>query len=504
VQISKWLRLSALGALSASLADADLILGTPFGDGMVMQRDKPVPVWGWTTPGDAIAVAFKGQHQETIAGADGKWHVTLAPLRADSTPAPLLILAGQKPITRREIRDVLVGEVWLCSGQSNMAMLLSEADNAKAEIESALYPALRWLRMPVSDAGLPRDRLAPAPDWAACSPQTAGGLSATAYYFGRELLRKLDVPVGLIVIATGATPIEKWVPREGLDLVPELAKWGEAARQADDQYRAARAAWDKTDPAATNRPPEPEHPYLAASSDRQGLGTLFNGAVAPVVGYGLRGMIWYQGESNRGQSSQAYFAFHKALVEGWRKAWGQGLLPFYYVQIGSLDSWRPDWQIPEIWEGQTFVLQLPNTGMAVIHDLCTDIRNIHPGNKEGVGRRLALWALAKDYGFKDLPYSGPLFKSSAVEGKRIRIRFDYTFGGLCARDGKTLDEFTLAGPDRLFLPAQAAIDGDSVVVWSDTVDQPVAVRFAWHESARPNLMNGAGLPAGPFRTNQPW
>jgi sialate O-acetylesterase len=407
-----------------------------------------------------------------------------------------LIVGGPKEI---RLKDVLVGEVWICSGQSNMAMGLREVLNAQAHIDAADFPRLRVLGLPVESSGLPVDRHSRAVSWHACSPQTSAGFSAVAFFFGRELYRKLDVPVGLIVVATGGTAIEPWVPREGMDITPEVEQWAKSARDADEKYRAALAAWEAS--GKTNA--APVHAYMGKNKDTRDLGTLFNGSVAPVAGYGLRGMIWYQGESNRGDSSQAYYYFHKALINGWRKVWGREF-PFYFVQISALDSWRLDWQIPEIWEGQLMSLRIPNTGMAVIHDLCENLKLIHPQNKEGVGQRLALWALAKTYGVKDLAYSGPIFKSAEVEGKRIRIRFDYTFGGLKSRDGKPLDWFTIAGPDGEFVPAQAAVDGDCVVVWSDKVEKPVAARFAWDERAQPNLVNGAGLPASPFRTIQPW
>jgi sialate O-acetylesterase len=499
--------LALVVAWGASAACGEISLGTPFADGMVLQRDRPAPVWGWTEPGQTVTVELAGRTQSAQADANGRWRVTLPAVSAGGPHE--LIVRGPDEIRSK---DVLVGEVWICSGQSNMDMALNGVDNASQEIAAADYPQIRTLRLPVRGSGLPRDRLDQRPGWQACSPKTASGFSAVAYFFGRELHRRLDVPIGLIVVATGATPIELWVPRQGLALTSELAEWSEAARQADQQhhqelakYRLALAAWEAAGKAAGQAAPaEPVHPYLLKDNDRRGLGTFFHGAVAPVAGYGIRGMIWYQGESNRGDSSQTYFIFHKALVQGWREVWGQGEFPFYYVQISALDSWRPNWQIPEIWEGQTMVLQLPNTGMAVIHDLCRDLKNIHPKSKAGVGRRLALWALAKTYGVKDLPYSGPIYKSHEIEGQRVRLRFDYTFGGLQSRDGRPLDWFTVAGADGEFVPAQAEIDGDWVIVWSQQVEQPMAVQFAWDETAQPNLVNGAGLPAGPFRTDRPW
>lgn len=527
-----WVMAGCLTILSAMQTDVSasaatspprtVTLGAPFGSGMVLQRDVPVPVWGWADAGAKVTVEFKGQTVHAVAGDSGRWRVVLAPLHTDAAPASLTVRTADGSV---ELQDVLVGEVWICSGQSNMAMSVKDILDAPAHIAAADFPTMRVLTLPVASAPLACERLTRPVTWQTCSPRTAGEFSAVAYFFGRDLSRRLNVPIGLLVVSTGATPIELWVPREGLEMTPELASWAADARRVDDDYRAAMArhaeavtAWgagDKTDPA----PQPPIHPYagppgqkrgLVAENERRGLGAFFNGSVAPVVGYAIRGMIWYQGESNRGDTSGYYFNLHKALTNGWRKVWNQpptqgsdvpwDEFPFYYVQISALESWRPGWHIPEVWEGQARVMQLPNTGMAVIHDLCEDIKEIHPKNKVGVGQRLALWALAKNYGLKDLPYAGPMYKSHTVEGGRIRVVFDYVFDGLKTRDGNAPDWFAIAGADGRFVPAQAKIDGDTVVIHSDEVAQPTDVQFAWDGKAQPNLINGAGLPAAPFRT----
>lgn len=509
------LGLAAVGWLAGTgVAVAGVTLGSPFGDGMVLQREMPVPVWGWAEPGAKIAVAFQGQKKEAVAGKDGKWRVTLDPLKTAKAPAVLAIKGTSGGV---ELKDVLVGEVWLCSGQSNMAMPLHEVLDGPKHAAAADHPMLRRVYFDPVAAGLAQERAAWAgKGWESCSPGSVLGWSAVAFYFGRELVRKLDVPIGLVVVTTGATPIEYWVPREGLDMTPELAELAAEARKLDDKYRQELAAWA----AGGKTGAEPVHPYAGPkdlkrskleANPRRALGVFFNGSVAPLAGYAIRGMIFYQGESNRGDTGAQYFNLHKAMLNGWRKVWGQppapgsGVpwreFPFYYVQISALDCWRPDWQIPEVWAGQNRVMDLPNTGMAVIHDLCEDIKLIHPKNKEGVGQRLALWALAKQYGFKDLPYAGPMYKSHAVEESRIRVHFNYVFGGLKSRDGKPLDWFYVAGEDRKFVQAQTQIDADSVVVWSEGIRKPVAVRFAWSEAAQPNLVNAAGLPASPFRTD---
>jgi len=484
----------ALAVLSSSYAE--LILGTPFADHMVLQRDRPIPVWGWTAPGAKVSVSLAGQSGTATANAQGEWIATLPALPAGGPHE--MIVTGPEEV---RFQNVLVGEVWVCSGQSNMVMALSETDTAAEDIAAADYPQMSVLKLNAQQAGLPEKvPQKPRPKWVPASPATASGFSAVAYSFGREIHRELGVPVGLIVGAAGSTSSEPWTPREGLALEPSLTKWHAAALEEDEKYRAALTEWTKSDKSQ----PQPVHPYLLPQDPQRNTGALFQGTIAQVVPFGIRGVIWYQGESNRGDSSQAYFAWMTALVRGWRAEWGQGDFPFYYVQIGALASWRPNWQIPDIWEGQTWALNLPNTGMAVILDLCGDLKNIHPRQKREVGRRLALWALAKNYGRKDLSFSGPVFRSSTVEDGKIKITFDHTFGGLRARDGKPLTWFTIAGEDRCFVPADAEIVGETIVVSSKEIPLPMAVRFAWDEAAQPNLINAAGLPAGAFRTNQPW
>ncbi len=497
-----------------------IVLGAPFGNDMVLQRDAPLPVWGWTTAGTEITIQFKGQTAATVAADNGKWQVTLAPLPADGVPATMLIGAAGQVV---ELHNVIVGEVWICSGQSNMAMELEHVLDASAHIAAAAHPMLRVLTVPVKAAGLAQEAIHPSVQWQVCSTKTAGHMSAVAYFFGRDLVLNLNVPVGLIVVATGSTPIELWVPREGLALSPELSDWAAEAAAVDAEYRSAlknhadsMVQW-QTGGELGPPPPPPVHPYAGpygqklgeiSRNRRRGLGAFFNGSVAPLARYPLRGMIWYQGESNRGDSSDYYFNLHQALVHGWRQAWSLPSkvtpwdeFPFYYVQISALESWRPGWQIPEIWDGQTRVMRLPNTGMAVIHDLCEDIKEIHPRNKEGVGQRLALWALAKTYGQAQLAHAGPMYKAHAVVNEGVRIWFDYAFGGLHTRDAKPPDWFTLASADGEHVPAHAQIAGDCIWVPRDQVPMPREVRFAWDGKAQPNLINGAGLPACPFRVN---
>jgi len=497
-----------LTALLAALMPlhAAMVPGTPFSDGMVLQRQMDLPVWGWTDPGRDVSVTLAGQTATATADEQGFWRVTLPAMEAGG-PHEMVITSGDE---RLVIRDILVGEVWLASGQSNMAMPVRDVENAAEEIAAANDPMLRMLGVRVQGSGLPQHKpTGRRPQWQQAVADQVGTMSATAYFFARELRRELDVPVGVLVIATGATNIEIWTPREGLAQVPELIRWHNTAEQIDKQYRqdmeafaAELAAWQAAQAAgtATPRPQEPVHPFTVRNDPMRNLGSLFNGSVAQLAPYAIRGMIWYQGESNRDDLGRHYYNFKRALIGGWRAVWDQGDFPVYFVQIGALIApWRPFWHIPEIWEGQTWSLEIPNTGMAVIHDLCGDLKNIHPTNKQDVGKRLALWPLARDYGQSERAYAGPIYRRHQIQGDQVIIEFDYAFDGLKTRDGQPVNWFTMAGEDGVFHSAVAQIQGETIILHSESVPEPVAVRFAWEGSAQPNLINGAGLPAGAFR-----
>jgi len=452
------MRLSPTGAVLlllalAPAARADVRLPGVFGDHMVLQRDRPVRVWGWAEEGEKVAVAIDTQRAETVAGKDGRWSVTLGAMKAGGPHK--LTVRGTNTI---ELADVLIGEVWFCSGQSNMAYGVVKSLNHDKEIAAADHPNLRLFTAPNAESKEPRDDLK-AP-WLVCSPKTVSYFSAAAYYFGRELQAKLKVPVGLIVSAVNGTRIEPWTNAAGVSSVREL----DGKDEAKD-------------------------------------GALYNAMVHPLTKLPIRGVIWYQGEGNVGDGLWYYHRM-RALIQGWRKAWGQGDFPFYYVQLTPL-NWggKPKEQHAELWEAQAEALRIPNTGMAVTNDI-GNIGDAHPKNKQEVGRRLASWALSHTYGEKGIAYSGPVYRSKSIEGERIRLRFDHGHG-LASRDKKPLSWFTVAGVDGKFLPAKAEIDGDTVVVSSGEVKQPVAVRFAWHQNAEPNLMNAAGLPTSAFRTDRP-
>ena len=497
----------------APLAQAGLKLPAVIADHMVLQQGQSDPIWGWDDPGTTITVAFAGKTYTTTTGADGKWMVKLDPQTANATPQTLTVTGS----ATREVQDVLVGEVWLCSGQSNMEMGLGMVNNGAEEIAQADYPQIRLLMVP--------NRWTPAPQqdmegvWKACSPTNVAeggwnGFSATAYFFGRELHKKLGVPVGLIEPDWGGTRIESWTPPEGFAAVPALKQEYEKLQQADPrneayQQRLSKFLGETADwlslarAALTNQvlvPAMPAYPSeLLPPHDLQNATALYNGMVFPLRPFGLRGAIWYQGEANVGEG-MLYNDRMKALVTGWRQVWDEGVFPFYFVQIAPYNYGNHPQALPELWEAQAAAArEIPACGMAVINDI-GNVSDIHPKNKQEVGRRLALLALAQTYGQKDIVSSGPTFKSLATEGDKLRVTFEHADGGLASRDGQPLTDFEIIDAEQGgFVKATAQIDGASVLLSAPGVEHPVAVRFAWDQLATPNLKNQSGLPAGAFR-----
>ena len=481
-------------------AFSDITLSSVIGENMVLQRDMKINVWGWADPGETVTVSIGGNEAKAITGENGKWSVVLPAMKAGGPHE--MTVTGKNTIT---IGNILVGEVWLCSGQSNMEFGLGGAENAKEAADAADYPEIRFLTIPRVAPGRPIDRF--NAKWVVCTPQSAPGFSAVGYFFGREIHSKAGVPVGLINASWGGTPIEPWTPREGFAAVPELEAISALVTQAGPNYEKTVgkaleqidrwlpvAKKEFTDNKEVTPPPAwPHHPLEGMAPTG-----IYNGMISPIVPFTIRGAIWYQGEANVGQGME-YHHKMQALIRGWRKVWGEGDFPFYYVQIAPYTYNRGE-ELPKIWEAQTATLDEPNTGMAVINDV-GNARDIHPRKKEEVGERLALWALAKTYGQKDIVYSGPLFKSMSIDGSNAIITFDHVGSGLTSRDEKPLNWFTIAGEDKKFVDAKAVIDGEKIVVSSPDVPKPVAVRFAWNEIAEPNLTNKEGLPASPFRTD---
>ena len=616
-----------------------------FTDHMVLQRDQPLPIWGWAAPGRVVTVEVGPHSARTRANAEGRWRLTLPSLESGKGPLTMTVKAGDETI---RLTDILVGEVWLCSGQSNMEWSVRGFADGEAEIKAANHPNIRLFTVPNKTAIDPQDDV--VGQWQACSPETIGDFSAVGYYFGRELNERINVPIGLINSSVGGTIIEAWTRHEEISRLPGMTK--RIAEVQDDFYdpliiqkiaratsslqalREAKAndelarkmsgpdldisswktmeipnAWGKAGlpdfrgmvwfrktidvPASwagknlvlhLDRILEgdvtwfngqrvgatPVHLYhkprvysipaslvkagpntitvrvidtyrsrglsgkpeamalcVAGSekTDRIGLvgpwrykpgveligkmlshnpnrpTLLYNAMINPIAPFAMRGATWYQGESNNGDGMR-YFDKMQALIQSWRNVFLRPDAPFYFVQIAPYRYGGNEFALPELWEAQTAALDIPHTGMAVISDI-GNITDIHPQNKQDVGKRLALWALSKDYGQDNLVYSGPLYKSMAIEGSKIRLSFNHTGSGLASRDAKPLDWFEIAGKDGKFVKAQAVIDGNTILVSSDAIAKPTAARFAWDQEAVPNLINKEGLPAGPFRTHRP-
>ncbi len=480
-------------------AAANIQAHSTFSDNMVLQQGMKVPVWGTAAPGENIRVHFNGQTAKTTADSDGKWMVRLEPMMAGG-PFKMLLVGNNNVL----FENVMVGEVWVCSGQSNMWWTVKASNNAEQEIADAKYPKIRLFTVPAAMAAEPTSNL--NSKWVECSPETVPTFSAAAYYFGRELFKSLNVPIGLIHTSWGGTPAESWTSLAVLKSDPDFDA---IVKRYDDQiagyekvkteYPGLLAQWEKdAETAKAEGKPAPEKPKEAAYNPWI-PSSLYNAMIAPLIPYGIKGAIWYQGESNAARAYQ-YRKLFPDMIKNWRKDWGEGDFPFLYVQLANWAPSPPEYNDTwaELREAQTMTLSLKNTGMALAIDI-GDTGSIHPTNKQEVGRRLALNALAIAYG-KKLVYSGPIYRAMEPEYGTIVLVFDHLGGGLVAKDGD-LKGFTIAGADRKFVPAQAKIVGNTVVVSSPEVKDPVAVRYSWKINPGGNLYNKADLPASPFRTD---
>jgi len=444
----------------APVAWAEVRLPAIFGDNLVLQQTTEAPIWGWADANEKVTVSFGEQTVTATADAQGKWKTAV---KTPSFGGPFTLKVAGKDSTIQR-KNVLVGEVWVCSGQSNMEWSVRRATNPDEEIANAQYPEIRLFTVRKSVSDTPVDDC--QGQWAECSPESVGDFSAVAYYFGRKLHKELGIPVGLINTSWGGTRAEAWTSAEGL------------AGEPDFQPILDRS-----------KPFKPGNPHQGS--------VLYNGMLHPVVPFAIRGAIWYQGESNVGRAVQ-YARLFPAMIGDWRKQWGQGDFAFLFVQLAPF-HYGNNGLLPELWDAQLKTLKtVENTGMAVTTDI-GDFRDIHPKNKQDVGARLARWALADTYG-KEVVKSGPIYTGMEVEHGAVRVRFDHA-QGLKSRDGKPLTDFTIAGEDGEFAPATAEIDGETVLVKSDAVQDPVAVRCGWNNTVNPNLVNGEGLPASPFRTD---
>ena len=505
------IRLTPILALTLALAPAlraELKLPAIVGDHMVLQQGQANPIWGWDAPGTKVSVTFAGQTKSAEAGADGKWTVKLDPSPVNATPQTLTISGS----TSKEIQDVLVGEVWMCSGQSNMGFTLSADWNGDLEAAASKLPNLRLIKVPqVGTQELKHDFVGA---WKASAADSASSFSAVGFLFGRYLHEILGVPVGLIDNAWGGSAAEAWVRRESLEKDPrfKLLMENTVKREADLQsekaktdYEAALEKWKvaaesaKADNKPAPRPPAAPQSWLSGNGRP---GNIFCGVVHPTLGYGIKGVVWYQGETNASRAYE-YRELFPYMIEQWRKEWKQGDFPFYWVQLADF---KPEQAAPgdsewaELREAQTQTMKLPNTGQAVIIDL-GEGKDIHPKNKHDVAARLVRWALVKDYGMK-LPYRSPEFKGMEIKGNKATVTFD-CFGSIL-RPFDVLEAvgFAVCGEDKVWHWAKGRLFGtDKVEVWSDKVATPIAVRYAWAENPVCNLATKEGLRVTPFRTD---
>jgi sialate O-acetylesterase len=496
--------------LNASPLLADVKLASPFTSHMVLQRDMKVPVWGTADAGEKITVEFAGQKISATADADGKWRADLEPLKV-SADAQTFTVTGSKTAQPISLDDVLVGEVWLASGQSNMTFPVSKAHaayagltNEEQEIAAANYPLIRMFT--AADAKTYEPQTIVRGTWQVCSPQTVPDFSAVGYLFARDVQKEINVPVGIITSASGASCAEAWISREAMTADPQIKFMLDSLDACETYFHTA----------PTNRPAvAPLHPTPInkprAAGGRGGAGdpardqhfatVLFNGMINPIIPYAIRGAIWYQGESICWGTPglNLYGHVQQTLINDWRARWGEGDFPFYIVQLPGQENISNN---PLIREQQASVLKMKNTGMAVGMGI-GEAKNVHPHNKAPVADQLARIALANVYGQK-IEFASPMDEFMIINGNAARVKFSAAQSGLVAKDG-ALKGFQIAGADQKFVDADATIDGDTVVVSSAQVAAPVAVRYGWDnfpEGMGCNLYSAAGLPAAPFRTDK--
>ncbi len=495
------------GLVVASRALADVSLPSIFSDHMVLQRGIAIPIWGKADPGERVTVRIADRSASAEADARGRWSMKLDALGGKGPHE--LVVSASNTLT---IADVLVGEVWFASGQSNMAMKVASARNFADEASRAKLPEIRMFTTARRPAAEPMDGCEGS--WQVCSPDTVKSFSATAYFFGRKLHTTLGVPIGLINSSVGGTAVEAWTSlpaqRAVGEIAPVLGVWKETVasydpRVAREKYEKQLLGWEKrkarakaAGKKAPRRPRPPTDPRLSTNHPA----ALYNGMVHPHVPYAIRGAIWYQGERNRRFRPDLYGLQLATMIKDWRKRWGQGDFPFIWAQLPNFTPLQTEPVQEDGWvlvqEGMLKTLAVANTGMGVNIDV-GEAKDIHPKNKQAVGKRLALWALGTTYG-KDLTYSGPLYRSHAVASGKVVVQFEHTGAGLKSR-GDVLQGFAIAGKDKKFVWADARIVGNTVEVSSPEVNKPASVRYSWAPNPIGNLFNQDGLPASPFRTD---
>jgi sialate O-acetylesterase len=500
--------------LAALVAHADVRLAGIFSDNMVLQREMKVPVWGWAAPGEAVAVSCNGQQVAVKADEKGAWKATLAPMK-EGGPYDLTV-AGANTVT---LKNVLVGDVWICSGQSNMEMSLYGCAGGTAEAQAANLPNIRVFTIARCGDITPQADCTGTKWQALTTYNVTGSTYGAAYYFAKDLQQKLNVPIGLVQCAWSGSVAEGWCSRETLEADPDLKPLMQAtdntmqsyARDFQEKYLPALHEWGTAaEVAKAAGKPLPTPPTRTIPQDPRNAGgaaymatLMYYGEIKPIAPFAMKGVIWYQGESNAFRPSAQYRKLFPAMIRCWRETWGQGDFPFLFVQLASYmaraaDPGESQWA--ELREAQAMALYLPNTAMATAIDI-GEAASIHPLNKADVGKRLALCALGTVYGEK-IEYSGPVFAGMVVEGNKIRIKYTHLGGGLTVK-GDTLKGFSICGADKKYVWADAVVDGDTVLVSSPQVPEPKAVRYAWTHNPECNLYNKAGLPATPFRTDGP-
>lgn len=502
------LLLAAAAIVTVLPAGADVRMPKVFTDDMMLQRDKPVRVWGWAEAGEDVSVALAGKTAATKADAGGAWKVELPALKEGENLE--MTITGKNSVT---LKNIIVGDIWVCSGQSNMEWAMRQIPAAE-DVKAADFPKIRHIKIRKTKSDRPAADAVTDTPWLVCTPATVPGFTAAGFYFAREIHQKTGVPIGLVSSNWGGTRIEPWTAQEGLEIMDVHYK--EQLPKLLTEMESWVAQSRKNLAAGAEVTPPPAVPARPRSSREWSV--MYNAMIHPIVQMSIKGALWYQGESN-GNEGESYFHKKQALIGGWRKNFAQGDFPFYFVQLANFQSPGTDPAGGSGWarlrEAQVKTLTVPNTGMAVIIDNAplAEAKDIHPKNKFDVGLRLAQWALAKDYGQKDVVASGPLFKSLNIQGGKAHLTFDYTGSGLMvakkeglkpaaeAKDEK-LKRFAVAGEDRKWFWADAVIEGNTVVVSSPDVKAPVAVRYAFEMNPDgANLYNREGLPTSPFRTD---
>ncbi|MFA7420142.1 MAG: sialate O-acetylesterase [Melioribacteraceae bacterium] len=486
---------------------ADAKLANVFTSNMVLQRDKTVYLWGKADAGEKIKINFNSHLVNVEADQSGKWKAELPPMNAGG-PFELVVEGKNKIV----LKNILIGEVWIASGQSNMEFQLKKCSGGEAEISKADFPSIRMFVVKHKVADTPQEDV--DGEWQVCSPKTIANFSGAAYFFGKKLFSELNIPIGIIQSTWGGTPAEAWMPKNTLesdeDFKPVLARWEKKMQNYPSDLEEFKrngeklvAAW-KIDSANAiakgmappRKPNKPEGP----GTRNQPCG-LYNGMIYPLAPFSFRGVIWYQGEANVSRAYQ-YRKLFPALINDWRELWRAGDFPFYYVQLPNFqrepEPSKSGWT--ELREAQLLTLAVPNTGMAVTIDI-GDATNLHPTNKTDVGLRLALIALDNVYDRDEFIFSGPIYKSHKIENDKFIISFTHTANGLITKDGKPLRGFKICGEDKKFVEAKAEIVGTQIKVWSDEINNPVSVRYAWADNPDCNLYNSGMLPASPFRTD---